>query len=526
MARLVHTNKAAAVNPLKSSQPLAPAYALLGIQGAEPLFHGSQGCTSFALVLLVRHFKETIPFQTTAMDEVATILGGADHLEEAILNLKKRTKPQFIGICTTALVETRGEDFVGELSAIKARRGEELAGTEIVLAQTPDFEGAIEEGWTKATLAVIDGIAKRGPPLRRNGKRVNILPGSHLTVADIEHLREFVEAFGLEPVIVPDISGSLDGTVPKTWTPTSYGGTAIEDIRTLNEATLTIAIGEHMRAPAKRIAELTGVEYVMFRQLHGLKAVDRFVSLLQTVSGRSAPASIRRRRAQLQDALLDGHFHFSGKKVAIAAEPDLLYALTHFFTGMGAEIHAAVTTTGTSAILEHAPVDVVTVGDLGDLESLAEGADLLVTHSHGRQAADALDIPLMRVGFPIFDRLGSQHKARILYQGARDLIFEAANIFEANRREATPEALDPFLNREMIHDSRPASATRGQWGGGGEARSDARRCASRHRHQRHEVAQRTFRFGAVFRHLRRHQDGLGLRRSRGVRRPHRRVRRA
>ncbi len=41
-----------------------------------PLFHGSQGCTSFALVLLVRHFKETIPLQTTAMDEVATVLGG------------------------------------------------------------------------------------------------------------------------------------------------------------------------------------------------------------------------------------------------------------------------------------------------------------------------------------------------------------------------------------------------------------------------------------------------------------------
>ncbi len=259
MAAIQTHAKSASVNPLKSSQPLGAAFAYLGVAGAVPLFHGSQGCTSFALVLFVRHFKETIPLQTTAMDEVSTILGGADHLEEAILNLKKRTKPAFIGISTTALVETRGEDFVGEVAAIKARRADDLAGTEIVLAQTPDFEGAIEEGWTKAATAMIDGIARRGQPVRRDEKRVNILPGSHLTVADVEHIRAMVEAFGLEPVIFPDISGALDGTVPATWTPTTYGGTTVEDIRTLGEARLTIAIGEHMRAPAERLQELTGV---------------------------------------------------------------------------------------------------------------------------------------------------------------------------------------------------------------------------------------------------------------------------
>ncbi len=215
-----------------------------------------------------------------------------------------------------------------------------------------------------------------------------------------------------------------------------------------------------MRAPAERIEELTGVEYALFRQLYGLKAVDRFVSLLTELSGRPAPASVRRRRAQLQDALLDGHFHYSGKKIAIAAEPDLLFGLATFFVGMGAEIQAAVTTTGHSKILEHVPCDSVKVGDLGDFEAMAEGADLLVTHSHGRQASERLGVPLMRVGFPIFDRLGSQHKLRVGYQGARDLIFEAANIFEGARHEATPESLNPFLNRENDHGRGAASATR------------------------------------------------------------------
>jgi nitrogenase molybdenum-iron protein NifN len=458
MASILPVAKAASVNPLKSSQPLGAAFAFLGVAGAVPLFHGSQGCTSFALVLFVRHFKETIPLQTTAMDEVATILGGADHLEEAILNLKNRTKPKLIGVCTTALVETRGEDFVGELAAIKSRRAAELDGTEIALAQTPDFDGAIEEGWSKAVKAMIETIAWRGPAQRRDEKRVNLLPGAHLSVADVEHLRAMVEAFGLEPVILPDISGSLDGTVPVSWVPTTYGGTSIEDIRTLGEARLTIAVGEHMRAPAARLQELTGVDYALFRQLSGLKAVDRFVALLGELSGRPVPEGIRRRRAQLQDALLDGHFHFSGKRIAIAAEPDLLYTLATFFLGLGAEIHAAVTTTGGSKIIEHVPCDTVKVGDLGDFEALAESADLLVTHSHGRQAAERLGVPLLRVGFPVFDRLGSQHKLRVGYQGARDLIFEVANVFEAARRQPTPESLDPFRYQESEHDRRPASA--------------------------------------------------------------------
>ncbi|SDA99711.1 nitrogenase iron-molybdenum cofactor biosynthesis protein NifN [Mesorhizobium qingshengii] len=447
MTRILSQTKSASVNPLKSSQPLGAALAFLGIDGAVPLFHGIQGCTSFALVLFVRHFKEAIPLQTTAMDEVTTILGGSDNLEQAILNLKTRTNPKLIGVCTTALVETRGEDCAGDIADIRLKRAEELAGTEIVLANTPDFSGAIEQGWAKAVSAMIEGMTRPGERARQS-KKIAILPGWNLTVADIEHLREMVEGFGLNPVILPDVSGSLDGTVPDWWVTTTYGGTSVEDIRELGAAAHCIAIGEHMRHPAEVLQKMTGVPYVLFESLTGLKDADRFVSLLSVISGESVPASVRRRRAQLQDALLDGHFHFGGKKIAIAAEPDQLYQLATFFTGMGSEIAAAVTTTDMSKVLERVPAASIQIGDLSDLEALAGGADLLVTHSHGRQASQRLGIPLMRVGFPVFDRLGSQHKLSILYQGTRDLVFEVANMFQANRHAPTPEKLDPFRKRE------------------------------------------------------------------------------
>ncbi|MBX5124741.1 nitrogenase iron-molybdenum cofactor biosynthesis protein NifN [Rhizobium lentis] len=431
MSRVVSQNKSAAVNPLKSSQPLGAAFAFLGVDGSIPLLHGSQGCTSFALALLVRHFNEAIPLQTTAMNEAAIIVGGADRLEEAILNLKTRTRPRLIGICTTASVEARDEDVAGDVENIKRKRAMELAGTEVVLANTPDFDGAIEEGWSKAVTAVIEAIA-RPDKQYRNPRKIAILPGWNLTVADIEHLRETAVSFGLDPVILPDVSGALDGSIPEEWMPTTYGGTKLKEIRDLGATMQCIAIGEHMRRPAEALQRLTGVPYVLFRSLTGLENVDRFIRVLAAMSRKQTPLNVRRNRMQLQDAMLDGHSHMAGKKIAIASEPDQLFQLSDFFTAMGAEIAAAVTTTGTSKALEMVPAKIVKVGDLSDLESLAATADLIVTHSHGREAARRLGVPLMRVGFPMFDRLGSQHELTILYRGTRDVIFDFANILQTN----------------------------------------------------------------------------------------------
>lgn len=458
MAKIICDQRPLSINPLKSSQPLGAAYAFLGIDGAMPLFHGSQGCTAFSLVLFVRHFKETIPFQTTAMNEVSTILGGADHLEEAIVNIKSRANPALIGICTTALVETRGEDFAGDLSIIIDKRGEALEGTKVVLAQTPDFNGSIEEGWSRAVSAMIETLTVAGTP--RRAERIAILPGSHLTVADIETLRASAESFGLDPVILPDISGSLDGTLPGKWIPTTYGGTSVADIETLGGCAHAIAIGEHMRAPAAALKQRAGVPFTVLPTATGLSASDRLVALLARLSGRPVPPALRRRRSQLQDAMLDGHFFFGGKKIAIAAEPDLLYQMAAFFTDMGAETTVAVASTGDSAILPAVPAETVEVGDFGLFEERAGAADLLVSHSHGRQAAERLGLPLMRVGFPIFDRLGAQHRRTVLYEGTRDLIFEAANIFQSLPAAHAPEDFDPFRNRESSHDRRSSSQSR------------------------------------------------------------------
>ena len=138
--------------------------------------------------------------------------------------------------------------------------------------------------------------------------------------------------------------------------------------------------------------------------------------------------------------MLDGHFYFGNTKVAVAAEPDLLFALTSWLAEMGAKVVTAITSMD-SPILSQVPADQVIVGDMDDLERGAaeKGARLLMTHSHGRMSAEKLDVPLFRVGFPMFDRLGAAHRRTVGYRGTRDLIFEVGNMLIEHSHEAAPD---------------------------------------------------------------------------------------
>jgi len=426
MALVIESKKACAVNPLKMSQPLGAAYAFMGLASCMPLMHGSQGCTSFGLVLLVRHFKEAIPLQTTAMNETTTVMGGYDNIEKALLNIRQRAKPQLIAICSTGLTETKGDD-VDACIVLARKKHPELADTEIVYVSTPDYAGAFQDGWAKAVTRLVTALPARDTPRRAHW--VNVLPGSHLTPGDIDELRELIESFGLRPVFVPDVSGSLDGHISGDWLGTTLGGTTLAELGDLGGAAHTLAIGEQMRPAAQALEQCCGVPFTLFDRVTGLTATDALVQRLSELSGRGVPAKLCRQRSQLVDAMLDGHFHFSNIKVALGAEPDLLWAAGMMLHEMGAELSVAVTTTA-SPLLARLPIGEVVIGDLEDFERLAQatGSDLLMTHSHGRQAATRLGKPLFRLGIPMFDRIGNAHKCYVGYRGTRDFVYEVGNL--------------------------------------------------------------------------------------------------
>ena len=72
---------------------------------------------------------------------------------------------------------------------------------------------------------------------KKNLQQVNVLPGCHLTVADLEEIRDMIEAFGMTALIMPDISRSLDGRIPEeAFSQTTMGGTTLDEVDRLGES--------------------------------------------------------------------------------------------------------------------------------------------------------------------------------------------------------------------------------------------------------------------------------------------------
>jgi nitrogenase molybdenum-iron protein NifN len=305
--------------------------------------------------------------------------------------------------------------------------------------------GGFEDGYSQAVTAIVRTLVK---PLPLSAQQITLLPGSYLSPADMDELREIIESFGLSVIVLPDISGSLDGHIPPDWRGTTLGGTTLEQIRSVGASVYTLGVGEQTRQSAQTLQDIAGTPFEIFERLTGLEVNDRLLQKLSNISGKPVPAKYRRQRSQLLDAMLDSHFYTGGVKVAIAAEPDLLLAVGSLLVDMGAELTCCVSTTKSAS---HAllPAQQVILGDLEDLERNATACDLLVTHSHGRQAAQRLSKPLLRIGFPVFDRIGNAHRRMVGYLGSMDLIFEIANLMLDHVPHHHPD--DWPLSPEALH---------------------------------------------------------------------------
>ena len=439
MAEIVHSKKALAVNPLKVSQPVGASLAFLGIARSLPLMHGSQGCTAFGKVFFVRHFREPIPLQTTAMDQVSTIMGADDNVVEALRTLSDKSKPDLIGLVTTGLSETQGTDIRRAVRNFREAHPE-FAHVAVVPVSTPDYVGCLESGYALAIESLIETLVPESSCAGRRPRQVNVLASGMLTPGDIEAIKEWVEAFGLRPVVVPDIGDSLDGhLVEAEYSSLTLGGTPRQEIESMGESVATLVIGPSLYRAADKLKARTGVPDFRFAGLMGLDACDALTQALAEISGRPVPERIDRQRAQLQDAMVDCHFMLGFARVALAADPDLLGMQAHFLTGMGAEIVAAVSPAKADS-LAGLPIEQVTVGDLEDLELQARkrGAQLVIANSHAAETARRLGLPLMRAGFPQYDLVGGYARTWVGYRGSRQALFDLANLMLSQHHELEP----------------------------------------------------------------------------------------
>jgi len=436
MAEIIHSKKALAVNPLKVSQPVGASLAFLGLGRSLPLMHGSQGCTAFGKVFFVRHFREPIPLQTTAMDQVSTIMGADDNIIEALRTLSDKSKPDIIGLVTTGLSETQGTDIHRAVKDFRVAHPE-FAQVAVVPVNTPDYVGCLESGYALAIEALIATLVPDSRSAGKRPKQVNVLASAMLTPGDIEAIKEWVEAFGLRPIVVPDIGDSLDGHLVEAETSSlTIGGTPRSEIEIMGESAATLVVGPSLNKAADLLDKRTGVPDYRFDGLMGLDDCDAFTQALADISGNPVPARIERQRAQLQDAMVDSHFMIGFARVALAADPDLLGMQARFLTGMGAEVVSAVSPHKHDS-LAGLPIPKVIVGDLEDMEkeARANDAQLVMANSHAAETASRLGLPLLRAGFPQYDLVGGYARTWVGYRGSRQALFDLANLMQGQHHE-------------------------------------------------------------------------------------------
>jgi nitrogenase molybdenum-iron protein NifN len=163
--------------------------------------------------------------------------------------------------------------------------------------------------------------------------------------------------------------------------------------------------------------------------------------------------------------MLDTHFLLGQARFAVAADADLLNAFCCLLKDMGAEVVAAVASSR-APLLEQLPIAQVQIGDLDDLERLAHErqAEVVISNSHAAEIARRLELPLLRAGFPLYDRIGAYRRTWIGYQGSRQTLFELANsLLSHSQHDSAPYhsiySCKPDYRREVsAHGLATASA--------------------------------------------------------------------
>ncbi|MDR1866031.1 MAG: nitrogenase [Bacteroidales bacterium] len=448
-------------NACKQCAPLGACVAFKGISGSLPMLHGSQGCATYIRRYLISHYREPMDIASSNFSEETTIFGGNKNFNTGIDNIISQYHPEVIAIASTCLAETIGEDvqrLIGEYQSIHAGR-EGLPA--MIFASTPSYCGTHYEGFQEAVFASVKTLASAEG---KAGRHINLF-NNFISTEDIRHLKEIAVDFGVDAMLFPDYSDTLDSTSWDSYCRIPEGGTPVDALRRSALAAVSVELGYILNSGGARgriknnfMTQSAGeylnaqfdVPLVRTGLPVGIRETDKLMSILSDIARVPVPEKYRRQRGRLIDLYVDGHKYVSGKKAIIYGEEDLTVALASFAAETGIR-PVLCATGGESGKLKETLQS--TLGDLyGDdirtgqgfsFEQIAEAAkelqpDLLIGNSKGYYIARELDIPIIRTGFPIHDRIGAQHDRILGYEGALMLFERTVNtLLEDRQRKST-----------------------------------------------------------------------------------------
>jgi nitrogenase molybdenum-iron protein NifN len=411
-------------NQCQMCMPLGGVIAFKGVENAMVISHGSQGCSTYMRLANVEHFNEPVDIASSGLNEKQTIYGGEANLKKAIDNVLRVYQPKVLGILTTCLTETMGEDLNHMVASYTKER--DLKDVDIIPVPTPSYSRSHTEGYWATTRAVIAYYAR--PTERHN--RINVIV-PHISPADIREIKRILGLMGLQCTLVPDYSMTLDRPYGGRYQKIPSGGTRTEDIAMMPGAPVTIQFGltcPDAISPGRLLEEQFGVPLVNLPLPAGIEAIDLFIGTLQGLGCGPVPEQLALERGWLLDAMADSHKYNAEGRPVIYGEPEIVYALTRTCTENGAPPVVIASGTKNSRLSE---LLVPVLADVEDKPVLLEetdfatideaaalaGVNIAVGHSGGKFLTERRGIPVVRVGFPIHDRTGGQRILSVGYAG-------------------------------------------------------------------------------------------------------------
>ena len=433
--------EALTVNPAKACQPLGAVFAAVGFESTMPFVHGSQGCVAYYRSHFSRHFKEPSSCVSSSMTEDAAVFGGLNNMIDGLQNTYNMYKPKMIAVSTTCMAEVIGDDLNGFIQNAR-NKGSVPEDYPVPYAHTPAFVGSHITGYDNALKGIVSYFWEGKE--RTANEKINFIGGfDGYTVGNLREVKRMFDLMGVEYTILADNSDVWD--TPSDGEFRMYdGGTTLEDAAAALHAKATISMQEYSTEKTLAYIGETGQEVASFHHPIGVRATDEFLMAVSRITGKPIPKELERERGRLVDAIADSSAHIHGKKFAIYGDPDLAMGLAGFLLELGAEPVHVLSTNGNKewadkmqAMFDSSPFGknchAYPLKDLWHMRSLlfTEPVDFLIGNTYGKYLERDTGTPLIRIGFPVFDRHHHHRYPVWGYQGAMNtLVWMLDKIFE------------------------------------------------------------------------------------------------
>ena len=463
--------EALTINPAKACQPLGAVLCALGFEKTLPYVHGSQGCVAYFRSYFNRHFKEPVACVSDSMTEDAAVFGGQKNMFDGLENAKALYQPEMIAVSTTCMAEVIGDDLNAFISNAR-KEGHIPQDFPVPFAHTPSFVGSHTTGWDN----MFEGIQRYftlnemdDKKVGSNGK-INIVPGFETYLGNYRVIHRMMQEMGVGYSLLCDPTEVLD--TPADGEYRMYaGGTTIAEMKDAPNAIDTLLLQSWQLPKTKKFAETTWNHKVSDISIPmGLEWTDEFLMKVSELTGKEIPASLAKERGRLVDMMTDSHTWLHGKKFALYGDADYVLGMVKFLLELGAEpTHILCNHANkrwkkeVEKVLASSPYGVngkVYIGcDLWHLRSLCftDKPDFLIGNSYGKfiqrdtlHKGKEFEVPLIRIGFPIFDRHHLHRMTTLGYEGAMYILTTLVNAVLERLDEETREMGVTDYNYDLV----------------------------------------------------------------------------